>query len=69
MNALFLTVLLQSFLPLFDRGPNDYIGLSFVNSAESAAIVEVSATDGDTGVVSSGQVSLSPGEQRALLLE
>ena len=69
MNTLFLTVLLQSFLPLFDRGPNDYIGLSFVNSAESAAIVEVSATDGNTGVVSSGRVSLSPGEQRALLLE
>jgi len=69
MPALFLTLLLQSFLPLFDTGPNDYIGLSLVNSGNSAAVVDVSATDGDTGSVLGGQVTLASGEQRALLLE
>ena len=69
MPTLFLTLLLQSFLPLFDTGSNDYIGLSFVNSGNSTAIVEVSATDGDTGIVLGGQISLAVGEQRALLLE
>ena len=69
MPALFLTLLLQSFLPIFDTGPNDYIGLAFVNSGNSTAIVEVSATDGDTGSVLGGQVTLAAGEQRALLLE
>ncbi len=65
----FLTLLFQSFLPLFDIDPNDYAGLSFVNSTDSTTIVEVAATDGETGSTSHGQVFLAAGEQRALLLE
>jgi hypothetical protein len=69
MPTLFLTLVLQSFLPLFDVGPNDYAGLFFVNSTDSVAVVEVSATDGDTDAVTRGQLTLTGGEQRALLLE
>ena len=68
MTVLVLTLRLQSFLPIFDTGPNDYIGLSFVNSENSTAIIEASATDGNTGSVLRGQVHLAAGEQGALLL-
>ncbi len=69
MPVLFLTLLFQSFLPLFNSGSSDYAGLSFVNSTDSAAVVRVSATDGLTGSTAVGQVVLAAGEQRALLLE
>lgn len=69
MPVFFLTLLLQSFFPIFDRTSNEYVGRSVVNTADSEVVAEVTVTGADGGAVPSGRVILGPGEQRALLLE
>ena len=69
MPVLFLTLILQSFLPIFDAPDNEYIGLSLVNTAAEAAVVTVTVTANDGSGAQSGAVILSAGSQRALLIQ
>ena len=69
MPALFLTLLLQSFLPIFDAPDSEYIGLSFVNTAADSADVTVAVTESDGSGVQSGQITLKAGSQKALLIQ
>ena len=69
MPVFFLTLVLQSFFPIFDTTSNEYVGLSLVNTTDSEVVAEVTAPGADGGAVPSGRVILGPGEQRVLLLE
>ncbi len=69
MPVLFLTLLLQSFLPIFDAPDNEYVGLSLLNTAAEAADVTVTVTRSEGSGSQSGSVTLKAGSQQALLIQ
>jgi hypothetical protein len=68
MNALLLTLLLQSFFPIFDTTSNEYVGLSLVNPGEAEATYTVTVGNADGIGTGSGEVTLASGAQSSLLL-
>ena len=68
MPVLFLTLLLQSFFPIFDAPGGEYIGLSAVNTSDESAQVTVTLTGNDGSVAGVGGITLASGNQTALLL-
>ena len=67
MAILFLTLMMQSVLPIFDLTGDEYLGLSLVNTASSAAEVTVTVNGDESGEMG-GVVSLGPGAGRAILV-
>ncbi len=68
MPVLFLTLLLQSFFPIFDAPGVEYVGLSAVNASDESAQVTVTLTGNSGSVVSVAGMTLAAGNQSALLL-
>ena len=68
MPVLFLTLLLQSFFPIFNAPGGEYIGLSAVNTSDEPAQVTVMLTGNDGSVAGVGGMTLASGNQKVLLL-
>ena len=68
MAVLFLTLIMQSVLPIFGLNADEYVGLSLVNTASESAEVTVSANGSEGVEAEAGVISLAPGTERALLL-
>ena len=68
MHALLLTLLLQSFFPIFEPTSNEYVGLSLLNPGDSEATFTVTVGDSRGTTTDSGEVTLASGAERALLI-
>lgn len=68
MAVLFLTLIMQIALPIFELTGDEYVGLSLVNTASESAEVTVSVNGSEGVEAEAGVISLPPGAERALLL-
>ena len=68
MAVLFLTLIMQIALPIFEFTGDEYVGLSLVNTASEFAEVTVSANGSEGVEAEAGLIALGPGTERALLL-